>query len=413
MKLFKEKKGCCGCTACKNACPKNAIAMVPDEEGFLYPKVDEDLCIQCHICEKVCPLQNPLIPEKGFSQRIFAAKHKDVNVVMSSSSGGVFTAISDYILSGGGVVYGAAFDPNFRVCHQRAETPEDRDRFKGSKYVQSDLGDIFLKIQRDLQNGKKVLFSGTPCQNAGLLSFLKQKKVNRDGLCCCDFVCHGTPSPLIWREYIDFLETQFQDKLVGFSFRDKSSGWKMTKIKATFESSSEEYNCNKYYSFLNIYSTLFAVRPVCFCCNFANYDRVTDITIADFWNIQNSHPELDDDKGTSTVFLNTPKGDKVFLGIKNELIYLESTPKDCWQQHLEYPCVEPKGRAKFWDEYRSKGSAYVIQKYGRGTFSSRMKKRVTPILRKLGLYMLAGKIYAFLFARRPNAGKAESWNEKH
>lgn len=405
MILFTEKKDCCGCTACMSACPKNAITMHPDEEGFLYPEIDESRCIQCHICERVCPLHHEAAYQQNFEQQIYAAKHLDSQVVKSSSSGGAFTAISDYVLSQGGIVYGACFDSNFKVCHRRVTTKRERDLLRGSKYVQSDLRQTFSQIKQDLQQGKKVLFTGTPCQNAGLLLFLKQKNVNIENLFSCDFICHGVPSPLLWKEYVYFLQERFQDKLIYFSFRDKSEGWNTKKAKAFFQNINDTKECNKNYSFLKLYTSLYILRPSCYKCQFTSYERVSDITIADFWNIHNSNPDMDDNRGTSLVLVNSQKGAFLFSNAQKDLKTAGSTPQDCWQMHLQYPCAEPAGRKKFWKEYKEKGAKYVICKYGKGTLSTRVKGRVTPILKAIGLYKAAGKVYGMIFGRKSTQGR--------
>jgi NAD-dependent dihydropyrimidine dehydrogenase PreA subunit len=329
MMLFKEKKDCCGCTACMSACPKNAIAMQPDEEGFLYPKIDESRCVQCHICERVCPLNHKVDSDQNFEQQIYAAKHLDSQIVESSSSGGAFTAISDYVLSQGGIVYGACFDSEFKVCHKRTTTKRERDLLKGSKYVQSDLGQTFSQVKQDLEQGETVLFTGTPCQNAGLLRFLRQKNVNIKNLFCCDFICHGVPSPLLWKEYVNFLQDRFQDKLMNFSFRDKTHGWAPLRTRAIFQKFCDTKHCNNNYSFLNLYSSLYIVRPSCFACPYTRYKRVSDITVADFWNIEKSNPDMDDNRGTSLVLVNSQKGAFLFSNAQKDLKTAQTTPRDC------------------------------------------------------------------------------------
>lgn len=216
---------CCGCTACASICNQNAITMKPDSLGFLYPEVDVDKCTNCGLCEKVCAFnddydksQNLLNPDA------YAIRHKDMDEVMTSRSGAVFVAISDYILSQGGVVYGAGYTDHFRVIHKRAINKEQRDEFKGSKYVQSDLTGIFRQVKKDLKDGLIVMFSGTPCQTAGLNSYIGKKL--RENLYLVDILCHGVPGPYIWRDYLAYLEKKQGDKIVWVDFRDKQRfGW--------------------------------------------------------------------------------------------------------------------------------------------------------------------------------------------
>lgn len=226
---------CCGCTACASVCVHNAITMQPDALGFLYPHVDSTKCVECGLCEKVCSFNDN---EDSLTNRVnpqaWAARHRNINEVMKSRSGAAFVAISDYILEQGGVVYGAGYKDHFRVAHKRATTKEERDEFRGSKYVQSDLSGVFQMVKEDLRNGLMVLFSGTPCQTAGLNSFISRKL--RENLVLVDIVCHGVPSPFIWRDYIAYLEKRSGRKISVVNFRDKEIyGWEDHRESFEFE----------------------------------------------------------------------------------------------------------------------------------------------------------------------------------
>lgn len=225
MIQIKDKADCCGCTACASICPKDAISMEPDTLGFKYPKVDLSRCIDCGLCEKVCAFNDHYDKSLNLKEpKIYAARHKDMHEIETSRSGAAFIAISDYILKNGGVVYGAGYKDHFRVAHKRATTKEERNEFKGSKYVQSDLDRIFRQVKDDLKQGETVLFSGTPCQTAGLNSYIGKKL--RENLVLVDIVCHGVPSPYIWRDYLNYLEKKYKSKIVTVNFRDKSRvGW--------------------------------------------------------------------------------------------------------------------------------------------------------------------------------------------
>lgn len=221
-----DKSQCCGCTACASICAHDAITMQPDALGFLYPVVDKDKCVDCGLCEKVCAFNDHYDTSLNLSQPdAYAARHKDMQEVETSRSGAAFIAISDYVLENGGVVYGAGYADHFRVVHKRATTKEERDEFKGSKYVQSDLDHVFRQVKKDLKDGLTVLFSGTPCQTAGLNSYIGKKL--RENLILVDIVCHGVPSPYMWRDYIAYLEKKQGDKICWVNFRDKQKyGWK-------------------------------------------------------------------------------------------------------------------------------------------------------------------------------------------
>ena len=223
---IRDPKECCGCTACASICGHNAITMTPDPLGFLYPKVDVDKCVECGMCEKVCQFNENYDRSLNLDQpSAYAARHKDIDEVMKSRSGAAFVAISDYILEQGGVVYGAGYKDHFRVAHKRATTKEERDEFRGSKYVQSDLTGVFRSVKEDLKNGLTVLFSGTPCQTAGLNSFVGKRL--REKLVLIDIVCHGVPGPYVWREYLAYLEKKHGAKICRVDFRDKRKfGWK-------------------------------------------------------------------------------------------------------------------------------------------------------------------------------------------
>lgn len=228
-----DPSNCCGCTACESVCPKDAISMQPDPLGFLYPIVDESRCIDCALCEKVCSFNNNYDTSNNLDEpTAYGARHRDMREVETSRSGAAFIAISDYILERGGVVYGAGYGEHFRVIHKRAVSKEERNEFKGSKYVQSDLRGIFRRVKQDLQSGRQVLFSGTPCQTAGLNSFIGKKL--RENLILVDIVCHGVPGPQVWEEYLKFLEKKEGAVLVKVNFRDKNLfGW--AAHKETFE----------------------------------------------------------------------------------------------------------------------------------------------------------------------------------
>ena len=220
-----DPKNCCGCTACESICGKNAITMKPDALGFLYPVVDLEKCVECGMCEKVCAFHENYDVTLNLPQaEAYAVRHKDMHELETSRSGGMFVAASDYVLELGGVVYGVGYKEHFRVAHKRAVTKEERNEFKGSKYVQSDLTGIFRQVKADLRAGLPVLFSGTPCQTSGLASFIGPRL--RENLYLVDIVCHGVPGPYIWRDYVDYMEKKMGAPLEKVNFRDKQLfGW--------------------------------------------------------------------------------------------------------------------------------------------------------------------------------------------
>lgn len=221
-----DKSDCCGCTACASICPHDAIEMKPDVLGFLYPEVNVDKCVECGLCEKVCAFNEKYDKTNNLSTPLaYGARHKDMSEVETSRSGAAFIALSDVVLRAGGVVYGAGYEGHFRVVHKRAVTPEERNEFKGSKYVQSDLTGIFRQVKKDLRSGLIVMFSGTPCQTAGLASYIGNNKL-RENLFLVDIVCHGVPSPYVWRDFLAYLEKKHGSEICYVNFRDKEVyGW--------------------------------------------------------------------------------------------------------------------------------------------------------------------------------------------
>ena len=231
-----DKYNCCGCAACVQACPKQCISFEEDEQGFRYPAVDTSLCIDCHLCEKVCPVINQDEPRKPIAT--YAAINPDEDIRLKSSSGGIFSMIAQHVIDDGGVVFGAQFDSNFEVEHAYTDATEGIAAFRGSKYLQSRIGNTYSEVRTFLQQGRKVLFTGTPCQIAGLRKFLGKQSDNPN-LLTADVVCHGAPSPKVWRSYLDNtfsankagkntanLSQNARADLSAIAFRDKSTGWK-------------------------------------------------------------------------------------------------------------------------------------------------------------------------------------------
>lgn len=399
--IVEKKEQCYGCSACFNICPKDAITMKKDQEGFQYPQICQEKCVSCKLCQKVCPFYKEEI-ECEYQQRYYAVQSKDRELVLKSSSGGAFTILSDYVLKQGGVVYGVAFNELFVVEHERAVDADTRNKFCSSKYVQSDMKRIMEDIISDLELGKIVFFTGTPCQVAGVRSFVVQKRKSLEGLILCDFICHGVASPEVWKEYVRFLECKYAKKLVKYNFRGKKRGWHNFFPVIEMEGSTvfeEERTQN---SFMLLYKTCFINRPSCYQCKYTSYERVSDITLGDFWNVNKIAPEMDDNTGTSQVLINTGKGQLMFEQCKEEIEYHECHKKDVWQPHLEYPNEIPRGRELFWKDYHLLKFEKVIQKYGKGNFMSKCKGIAIPIVKKIGLYVLAGKIYKWLFVRKVN-----------
>lgn len=359
MIQVKDKSDCCGCTACASIYPKDAITMEPDTLGFKYPKVDLSKCIDCGLCEKVCAFNDNYDKSLNLKEpEIYAARHKDMHEIETSRSGAAFIAISDYILENGGIVYGVGYKDHFRVAHKRATTKEERNEFKGSKYVQSDLDEIFRKVKEDLKQGNTVLFSGTPCQTAGLNSYIGKKL--RENLILVDIVCHGVPGPYMWRDYLDYLEKKQGSKICWVNFRDKQEyGW--AAHKETFKFVKGEGKMS--FTYLFYQHSMF--RHSCGKCHFANTQRPSDITIADFWGWEKTDPEFNkDNKGVSLVLVNTEKGRKLFEEASKDLNVIPAKLEDCMQPNLVKPSPINKKRDIFEHEYKKYGFTYIYYRYG-------------------------------------------------
>lgn len=366
ISVFFNREDCCGCSACQQICPQNAIVMNPDEEGFLYPNINEDLCVDCKLCRKVCPILHADNIKEASLPMVYAAKHKSEIVRMTSTSGGAFTAISDYILKQNGIVYGVDFAENFKVCHKKAVTAPERDRFKMSKYVQSNLKNTFADIKRNLSAGRLVLFTGTPCQAAGLRSFIGTHPYAKN-LYISDVICYGIPSPLIWQEYLQDLENKYDDKIQSVEFRSKVFGWNRENSGKNFmfttKNSGKAYINNDYYSLF--FSARTIMRPSCYQCKFTDLKRPSDITIADYWGIEKYAPEFADSKGVSLLLINSAKGKLLFEYIKNDFEYIERPENECLseQPRLCRPVKLPEIRSQFWQDYLNKGFSYLIDNY--------------------------------------------------
>lgn len=382
---------CCGCTACVNICPVNAITMKSDKEGFLRAEVNYGICIQCGRCEKVCLYFKDILVEKHLvdKQKYAAFQISNEEKLFNSSSGGAFIAISDYILSMRGVVYGAVYDKNNQVIHARVETKDDRDYMCKSKYVQSDLKNCFLQIKRDLGEGRLVLFTGTPCQCEGLKQYINKVP---DNLLLVDVLCHGVPSPLIWLEYLKKIEETLNEKVEYINFRDKTKGWKTYLLAKT---KNKEYHGNPTRDeFLVLYFKDLISRPECHECLFASYERVSDITIGDFWGAENVFPEYDDKKGISLLLGNTEKGNRV-IGELNSAGMLKYTEREnVYQPILKQPFGEPRNREAFWKDYHERGYYFATKRYAHlSFFAIALRSFLLPITKKIGIYNILQRIY--------------------
>ncbi|MBQ9119743.1 MAG: Coenzyme F420 hydrogenase/dehydrogenase, beta subunit C-terminal domain [Lachnospiraceae bacterium] len=388
MKLFEEKGNCCGCTACMSICPRGAIRMEPDAEGFLYPQVDDEKCVNCGLCKTVCVFQNGYEREETEPKQTgYAVKHKKEEVREASRSGGMFTAISDYILESGGTIYGAGYGEHFKVIHKCATTAGERDELRGSKYVQSELGNCFLEIKEKLSAGEKVLFSGTPCQTAALRAYCGEKL--RKKLYLVDILCHGVPSDLMWQEFLRLREKELRGKVEQVDFRNKKRfGWQAHHESLVVKGA--EYSSKIYAS---LYGRNMMLRPSCYQCIYTNKCRPSDVTLADFWGHEKAVPGFhEDDKGCSLVLGNTKKGRAWIRKVLEEIEWQEVTGYPYRHSAMRRPVEKPGEREQFFADYRENGFSYVAEKYGDYRPEPYIVIRAKAMLRKLG----GEKLYRFL-----------------
>ncbi len=316
-KLKQKNLKCSGCTACFAICPKDAITMQADLEGFKYPVIDKNKCIDCGLCYNVCLLDKMCGNLEG-DKTSFACSAKDENFAKQSSSGGVFAILANMYIKEQAVIYGAAFDDDWNVCHIRADKKDELKRLYTSKYVQSDMGNTFRDVKFDLDNGKKVLFAGTPCQVAGLRSYLQKDYLN---LLTVDFICHGVPSPLVWQQYVDTLKKKLNSKITEISFRDKKDGWKSFNFKLITANGDVFYEKHGDNTYMKGFLKDLYLRPSCYDCKFKTLQRASDITLADFWGIEKIIPEINVEKGVSLCWASSEKGDTILDKALKQTIY--------------------------------------------------------------------------------------------
>lgn len=412
MIVIDHKADCCGCEACVQRCPKGCIDFREDAEGFRYPQVDTERCIDCGSCERVCPVIHR--DEPRAPQQVFAAKNPDEEVRSASSSGGVFSMLAQSTIDHGGVVFGAGFDEHWAVVHDYAETAEGLAAFRGSKYVQSRIGGSFVRAERFLKSGREVLFSGTPCQIAGLRRFLGREYAN---LLTVDVVCHGVPSPAVWRKYLEGImrpegavgkntvssSLNEMPVITGISFRDKKLGWKKfgfeIRGKAAFEAAENSVlksGINHERIVLseplteNVYMRGFLcdlyLRPSCHACPARSGRSGSDLTIADFWGIGHFYPQFDDDRGVSLVLVGSERGAEAFARLSTEGFAVSYEQALAGNPAIERNPVMPRCRKRFWRLFPSRGIDIIVplcRRIEAGRFFRRGVSFAKRIMKKL------------------------------
>lgn len=379
MLSITEKQNCCGCGACANVCPVRCISMQEDEEGFLYPRADASRCVDCGLCSSVCVCQQ----EGPLRQRepvCYAAAAKNASLRAASSSGGVFSLLAENVLASGGVVYGVTMDADMGSCSFARITDVSGLRgLRGSKYLQAKVGETYRSVKQDLEDGREVLFSGVPCQIDALKLFLDRDYEN---LCCVEVICHGTPSPLLWKKYVEYLETKHRGKIREVRFRNKKSGWR----KYSLAIDGADFHQTQTVSedpYLMMFSRNFSLRLSCYDCAAKKLESAADLTLGDFWAIWNLLPELDDDKGTSLVMVRSDRGAALFQRIQGE-IDLRETPfaaAVAANGSYNHSAPLPGERDGFFEDLHTISFEEMIRKYC--ALSAKAKLKKTALYRAL------------------------------
>jgi coenzyme F420-reducing hydrogenase beta subunit len=373
--LYSNKKRCNGCHACFSICPKKAISMEYDIEGFFYPHIEQELCINCKLCKKTCPIVTGNTVGNIKEQIALACYNKDNEIRINSSSGGIFYLFAKHVIDNGGVVFGAEFDKDFNVIHGYAEKLEEVNKFMGSKYLQSRISDTYKRVKEFLLSSRIVLFSGTPCQIGGLKAFLNR---DYDNLICIDFICHGVPSPILWKKYLKELSVQ---KIKSINFRNKEVGWKNFSIKVIYEDGSFYCKSHKEDIFMRGFLGDLFLRPSCYECNFKTLDRQSDLTLADFWGIQEVIPDMDTDRGTSLVLINSSVGYRLFEALSEAMVYKRVEIKEAiaYNPNAFQPVYEPRRRKNLLNMLSNSNLTKQIQKNLKNSFTRRVITRLINI----------------------------------
>lgn len=385
--ICNEPDLCTGCSACVNICPVQCISMKSDEDGFLYPKIDSNICIECQICKKTCPVNNP--PHKESVKAAYIARYKDVPIVLNSTSGGMFTAFSKFIFEKNGIVCGVYLDENLKarhICINKSQI-DILDKMRGSKYVQSDIGLVFSEIKRFLEEGRYVCFTGTPCQVLGLKSFLKKEYFN---LITIDFVCRGVSSPYLVEQYFKYQEEKNRSKIKYIRFRNKTYGYHSGTMRIDFENGKKYLKSRRVDYLLTAFFEGACSRYSCYNCPAKGNDRCSDFTIFEAWHMQEFVPHIkDDDCGYTSVFARSGKSLQIFKDISPYIDYWNADPikmKELDGIMIEnYPEMH-KSRATIIQEVRRSGN---FEKTMNQYFKFSLKDNTVENLKK---YVYSNKI---------------------
>ncbi len=393
-----DKKNCCGCWSCVNACPKHCIVMEEDEEGFCYPEIDKDACVNCGICERVCPVINYSLP-KQTAQFAYVVQNRNADILRESTSGGAFSAIAKRVLNQGGVVYGVALNNSLEAVHCCVDNEKDLARFRNSKYVQSIVGNSYQEAKRQLDEGKMVLFSGTPCQLEGLFQYLQNRNYNN--LFTVDVVCRAVPSPLVLRKYLELQREILQSDIINVKFRDKYHGYKYSSLSLYNKDNNNYHEGIDTDVYLRAFFSGMSIRPSCTKCVFRSRYRRSDFTIWDCFNVEDFAPELDDDKGVTRVLCHSKRASDMMQSLTSDLKII-STDADkvvAGVKEMHYDPVLHPLRSCFFRDFSSIPSSEVFVKYFPLTLRHRLEKLARVWSHRLGIYKFMKKVFKSLHGK--------------
>ncbi len=386
-KVYIDNYHCSGCRACESVCGHHAIQMEADNEGFLYPHIDASKCVDCGWCVKICPQKETICFPQRNRNDAFGYKSHDDKVRERSTSGGAFLGIVSSIIqncTGEYAVYGCTLekknDGTFVAAHRRANNIEDCTKFQGSKYIQSDLNDSYALISDDLKANRTVIFTGTPCQTAGI--YRRFNKYPRfENLYLIDIVCHAAPSPLLFNDHVKYIGNHYSKEVADYKFRSKITGWGHCE-QTIFSDGGETHRTRMSQNHRDLFYQNIINRPCCDVCQHADDNHFSDFTIADFWGIENIAPDFMDNKGVSLVLVNTGRAYEIIKKAGNAFMIEVDRQNALSFNHHSPSKVNPR-RSEFWDDYRTKGYKYVLQKYAGNTLLGRLKWYGLIVVRKV------------------------------
>ena len=372
--MLPEKK-CTGCEACKSVCNRNCITMKPDTDGFMYPTINADRCINCHLCEAVCPVINKIEKKEESYPLAFAGQNIDDSIRQVSSSGGIFSALAQQIIQGGGVVFGAAFTDDLSVKHIGIYNEAELKLLRGSKYVQSQIGDCYQLAETELKRGTTVLFTGTPCQIEGLLAYLRKPYEN---LIAVDLICHGVPSNKVWKEYLNWQRKENKKDIIAADFRNKSKGWIEFSQKIEFIDGTSYIKTAWDDFYMKAFLSNLSLRPSCYCCEFKTANRQSDLTLADLWGIDDIIPGINDNKGMSLIIIHSQKGKDL----------LEKGKEDMFLYQIGFEKAVEHNTTMIQSVQEHKFRQYFFAKLGKRNFQKLVQESLEPtyysrVIRKL------------------------------